>query len=170
MANTQNKHWADDKSKFGYKMLQKMGWKGKGLGKQEDGVATHVKITKRANNLGLGTEDLGSNNDRIDAYAGLRSWERTNDNFSNVLASLNAANKSEVKKVKKHKKKKSKKESKTGASPMGSSSDAFRNVIRKKELVGKNVSSMSAKDIALIVGGRDSKKKKRKRVYKKRGK
>lgn len=42
-----------DKSSFGFKMMQKMGWdKGKGLGKNEDGMATHVKIKKRQENLG----------------------------------------------------------------------------------------------------------------------
>ena len=48
------------------------GWKGEGLGKNQDGLKTHVKVTKRSNQLGLGTEDTGSNNDRIDAYAGLK--------------------------------------------------------------------------------------------------
>ena len=47
-----------------------MGWKGEGLGKNQDGLKSHVKITKRSTNLGLGTEDTGSNNDRIDAFAG----------------------------------------------------------------------------------------------------
>ena len=106
--DTQNKAWAEDKNKFGLKMLEKMGWKGKGLGKNEDGLEQHVKVSKRSANLGLGTEDTGSNNDRIDAFAGQRSWERTNSHFSDVLASLNSANKEVVKKIKKLKKKKSK--------------------------------------------------------------
>ncbi len=76
--DTQNKAWAEDKNKFGLKMLEKMGWKGKGLGKNEDGLEQHVKVSKRSANLGLGTEDTGSNNDRIDAFAGQRSWARTN--------------------------------------------------------------------------------------------
>ena len=43
-----------DKSAFGYKMLQKMGWAdGKGLGKHEDGMATHVRVKRRADALGV---------------------------------------------------------------------------------------------------------------------
>ena len=42
-----------DKSKFGYRMLQKMGWSdGKGLGVNEDGTKEHIKISKKDNTLG----------------------------------------------------------------------------------------------------------------------
>ena len=76
------------------------------FGENQDGLKSHVKITKRSTNLGLGTEDTGSNNDRIDAFAGLKSWQRTTSNFSDVLASLNATKSDEVEKMRKHKKKK----------------------------------------------------------------
>jgi hypothetical protein len=34
-------------------MLQAMGWsEGKGLGKNEDGMASHIKVSLKANNLG----------------------------------------------------------------------------------------------------------------------
>ena len=156
--DTQNKAWAEDKNKFGLKMLEKMGWKGKGLGKNEDGLEQHVKVTKRSANLGLGTEDTGSNNDRIDAFAGQRSWERTNSHFSDVLATLNSANKGVVKKIKKLKKKKNKKDHVEGGVSPRSTAKAvsFRTVIRKKELKGKNVAAFSAEDIALIVGSKRS--------------
>ena len=144
MKDTQNKHWANDKSKFGLKMLQKMGWKGEGLGKNQDGLKTHVKVTKRSNQLGLGTEDTGSNNDRIDAYAGLKSWQRTTSNFSDVLASLNQTQSEEVKKMKKHKKKKKKKSSKKSgdndvAADKSTSGTSFRNIFRKRELKNKDI-------------------------------
>ena len=173
MKDTQNKHWANDKSKFGLKMLQKMGWKGEGLGKNQDGLKTHVKVTKRSNQLGLGTEDTGSNNDRIDAYAGLKSWQRTTSNFSDVLASLNQTQSEEVKKMKKHKKKKKKKSSKKSgdndvAADKSTSGTSFRNIFRKRELKNKDISSMNSKDIALILGtaaksSTSPKKKKRKK-------
>lgn len=43
-----------DKGRFGYKMLQKMGWtEGKGLGREENGSSTHVKVDIRQDNLGM---------------------------------------------------------------------------------------------------------------------
>ncbi|RKO90659.1 hypothetical protein BDK51DRAFT_5596, partial [Blyttiomyces helicus] len=51
----QNKQWKDDQSKFGLKMMQKMGWsEGKGLGAREDGQTEHVKIKLKEDNLGTG--------------------------------------------------------------------------------------------------------------------
>ena len=42
-----------DKSKFGYKMLQKMGWsEGKGLGAAEDGALEHVKVKMKCDTSG----------------------------------------------------------------------------------------------------------------------
>ena len=42
-----------DKSKFGYKMLQKMGWsEGKGLGASEDGGLEHVKVKIKCDTTG----------------------------------------------------------------------------------------------------------------------
>jgi Pin2-interacting protein X1 len=44
---------AADKSAFGYRMMEKMGWAaGKGLGKKEDGMVAHVKVKKRADAQG----------------------------------------------------------------------------------------------------------------------
>ena len=43
-----------DKSKYGYRMLEQMGWKeGKGLGLKEDGSTEHVKIHKKPDNSGM---------------------------------------------------------------------------------------------------------------------
>mmetsp|Transcript_600 Transcript_600/g.1538 ORF Transcript_600/g.1538 Transcript_600/m.1538 type:complete len:242 (-) Transcript_600:194-919(-) len=79
--DTLNQRWANDKSKFGYKMLVKMGWTdGKGAGKNEDGRAAHVKVDKRADLLGLGSNDDVAGNT---AFLGQIS------NFNDVLQSLN---------------------------------------------------------------------------------
>ncbi|NWH45170.1 PINX1 inhibitor, partial [Fregata magnificens] len=50
-----NSAWSKDESKFGQKMLEKMGWsKGKGLGAQEQGNTEHIKVQVKNNMLGLG--------------------------------------------------------------------------------------------------------------------
>ena len=46
-----------DSSKFGQRMLEKMGWKnGKGLGRDEDGLVEHIKVTKKKDMSGKQTE------------------------------------------------------------------------------------------------------------------
>ncbi|CAI9552184.1 unnamed protein product [Staurois parvus] len=53
-----NSTWSKDDSKFGQKMLEKMGWsKGKGLGAQEQGSTEHVKVQVKNNTLGLGASN-----------------------------------------------------------------------------------------------------------------
>ena len=48
-----NKTWANDKSKFGYKMLMKMGWsEGKGLGAEETGITENVEVKMNDEKLG----------------------------------------------------------------------------------------------------------------------
>lgn len=43
---------------FGARMLAKFGWEeGKGLGKNGDGMADHIRVTKRADGLGLGASN-----------------------------------------------------------------------------------------------------------------
>ncbi len=42
-----------DKSKYGFRMLEQMGWQeGKGLGVKEDGGTQHVKVSKRVDHSG----------------------------------------------------------------------------------------------------------------------
>lgn len=53
--DTQNKAWAEDKGKFGYRMLEKMGWSdGKGLGAREDGMTQHLRARKKRDAAGIG--------------------------------------------------------------------------------------------------------------------
>ena len=56
-SDPQNLRWANDQSKFGLKMLEKMGWEeGKGLGKDGTGMNSHVEIRPIVDNKGLGFE------------------------------------------------------------------------------------------------------------------
>ena len=48
-----NLKWSNDTDKFGYKMLAKMGWNsGKGLGANQDGITSHIKVSQKLNNHG----------------------------------------------------------------------------------------------------------------------
>ncbi|KAI7876621.1 G-patch-domain-containing protein [Lichtheimia hyalospora FSU 10163] len=79
-ADPNNLTWSNDQSKFGFRMLQKMGWApGKGLGVNEDGNQEHVKIRLKEDNLGLGANKKTSDN-----------WLDNTDSFSRLLADLNA--------------------------------------------------------------------------------
>jgi Pin2-interacting protein X1 len=80
---TANKAWAEDTSSFGQRMLMKMGWKaGKGLGKEETGMTSHVKVEKKidARGLGAAADPLGEGNTK---------WAEQQQSFTGVLAALN---------------------------------------------------------------------------------
>lgn len=84
-----NLFWSKDESKFGFRMLQKMGWApGKGLGVNEDGKKDHVKIRLKDNNLGVGATKKNIDN-----------WLGNTDAFSRLLADLNSQTPSEASSV-----------------------------------------------------------------------
>jgi len=63
-------------------MLEKMGWKeGKGLGANEDGTTEHIKVKKKIDNQGIGTETVTHN----------KNWLETSVAYESILASLNAS-------------------------------------------------------------------------------
>eukprot|EP00056_Hartaetosiga_gracilis_P023007 m.34713 g.34713 ORF g.34713 m.34713 type:complete len:363 (-) comp9943_c0_seq1:111-1199(-) len=71
--------WSKDESRFGFRMLESMGWsKGTGLGKTNKGAKTHVKVKTKSNFLGVGA---GEDNDY--------NWLKTQDDFTDVLSALN---------------------------------------------------------------------------------
>ncbi|KAI7834378.1 PIN2/TRF1-interacting protein, partial [Kickxella alabastrina] len=75
-----NQAWSNDKSRFGFKMLEKMGWsEGKGLGANEDGLKEHVKIKLKTNNFGIGADKKN-----------IRNWLANADGFSQLLDRLNS--------------------------------------------------------------------------------
>ncbi|KAM5307106.1 PIN2/TERF1-interacting telomerase inhibitor 1 isoform 2-T2 [Glossophaga mutica] len=74
-----NTTWSNDDSKFGQRMLEKMGWsKGKGLGAQEQGATDHIKVQVKNNHLGLGATINNEDN-----------WIAHQDDFNQLLAELN---------------------------------------------------------------------------------
>ncbi|XP_061610468.1 PIN2/TERF1-interacting telomerase inhibitor 1 isoform X2 [Phyllopteryx taeniolatus] len=74
-----NSAWSNDDSKFGQKMLERMGWsKGKGLGRSEQGATEHVQVKVKNNCYGLGAQ--GSQED---------NWIAHQEDFNDLLAQLN---------------------------------------------------------------------------------
>eukprot|EP00771_Trimastix_marina_P000550 gnl/Trimastix_PCT/157.p1 GENE.gnl/Trimastix_PCT/157~~gnl/Trimastix_PCT/157.p1 ORF type:complete len:188 (-),score=27.15 gnl/Trimastix_PCT/157:24-587(-) len=75
LQKTQGLAWAQDHSRFGFKLLEKMGWKqGTGLGKEGQGSQTHVHIPVKSDHLGIGaskSEDAWLEN--ISAYGSILS-------------------------------------------------------------------------------------------------
>ncbi len=154
-------------------MLEKMGWKGDGvgLGKNQQGTSTHLRAVKRAESLGIGAE--------TDAF-GDSGWQQTNAAYHGVLASLkkeyssnisssdDADDKEARKKRKKEEKKRKKKEEKRrakaaaaadngGASNDGSSGIRLaQNKVQaghaRKMREAKNIKNKSAADMAAIFG------------------
>jgi len=178
---TRNSQWANDPNAFGRKMLSKMGWKGSGLGKNQQGSSTHLRAVKRSESLGIGAES--------DAF-GDKGWQDTNAGFHGVLANLKreysssaiqddndedvdeATKKKRRKEEKKRKKKIEKrrakqqllKNSESGNSSSGSGSDTNKNgSIRlpqnkvqaghaRKMREAKDISNKSSADMAAIFG------------------
>jgi Pin2-interacting protein X1 len=84
LLDTQNKQWAEDKTKFGYRMMQKMGWTdGKGLGVKEDGATEHLRVRKKLTTAGVGA--ISSAREQWNVPAELASG------LDDVLARLSAA-------------------------------------------------------------------------------
>lgn len=131
VGDTLNQAWKNDKSKFGLKMLQKMGWtEGKGLGKNEDGVCEHVKVSKKSNNLGLGaTRD----------QTGAAGWASTAVSFNGVLEALGKAYGTNANKDS------AKKKDKKASTKMGGSRKAKGSKRRKGETDDKKDSTSDGK-------------------------
>ncbi|KAJ2364500.1 hypothetical protein H4S01_003749, partial [Coemansia sp. RSA 2610] len=78
-SDPRNLNWSQDKGRFGFKMLEKMGWsEGKGLGLNEDGEKEHVKIKLKTNQFGIGADKKT-----------IRNWLANADGFSELLTRLN---------------------------------------------------------------------------------
>uniref|UniRef100_A0A8D0GC52 PIN2 (TERF1) interacting telomerase inhibitor 1 n=1 Tax=Sphenodon punctatus TaxID=8508 RepID=A0A8D0GC52_SPHPU len=136
-----NSAWSKDESKFGQKMLEKMGWsKGKGLGAQEQGNTEHVQVRVKNNTLGLGA-----------AVNHEDSWIAHQDDFNQLLAELNnchGQNEAE-----------SSSEQKKAFSLEEKSKSSKRRVHYVKFAKGKDLSSRSEADLSCIFGKRQKRHK-----------
>ncbi|KAL1456384.1 hypothetical protein WDU94_001115 [Cyamophila willieti] len=77
--NPRGSAWSNDSSKFGEKLLLKMGWTaGQGLGANQQGIKEHVKVKVKHDSKGLGFKD----NDQV--------WVEVENDFSNLLSKLSS--------------------------------------------------------------------------------
>lgn len=134
LLDTQNMHWANDKSKFGYRMLQKMGWsEGKGLGVKEDGKVEHVRLRKKTGNQGVGARSTVSDAWKIPG--------KVAEGLNDVLARLGAATATAL----------------SSSEPPGA--PALEEKTKRprgyygRRAAGKNVNNYSEKDLREIFGG-----------------
>ncbi|XP_059212203.1 PIN2/TERF1-interacting telomerase inhibitor 1 [Centropristis striata] len=133
-----NSTWSNDDSKFGQKMLERMGWsKGKGLGRTEQGSTENIKVKVKNNNYGLGTSVSHEDN-----------WIAHQDDFNELLAQLNNCHGQN-----------SGTESPPPEEPKGFSLEAKSKTSKKrvhymKFTKGKDLSSRSATDLNCIFGKR----------------
>ncbi|KAF4135446.1 G-patch domain [Phytophthora infestans] len=165
----QNMAWASDTSKFGFKMLVKMGWSaGKGVGKELQGQATHVKIARRSENLGVGCSLK---------QAEVQGWSQTAGGFADVLKTLNksygsksssdadssdegsnsssskkAKKTKKEKKIKKEKKVKKEKKAKKSKKASGEKATVSRRLHYRKRQSNKDAKNYGAVEMAAILG------------------
>jgi Pin2-interacting protein X1 len=125
-------------------MLEKMGWKtGQGLGLNNDGTTSHIKIAVKDDNLGIGASQK-------DAETG---WLNNSKSYQEVLdrlsKSCNADFAEEVKKedMKKMKEKKEKKETKETKETKEKQKEKKKEKKVKKEKISKKSKSDSTRDL-----------------------
>ena len=145
LGGTVNRRWVEDKSAFGRRMLEKMGWKeGKGLGKNEDGDATFVKIDRRIDHEGVGQA--------AESLVGDSQFKKNLTNFNDVLKSLSQKAKVESKQAKKQRKKTAKKNKKTKKKQQKRRNQAPALTVDKRRVRSKNARAYSQHDLNQVLG------------------
>ncbi|XP_046616723.1 uncharacterized protein LOC124303499 [Neodiprion virginianus] len=133
--NPRGKQWSDDSTKFGQKMLEKMGWSsGKGLGANEQGMTEHVKVCYKNDQSGIGFKDSGD------------QWTQHQADFNNFLAQLQEQNSISTKI-----------NAEGDESLELKSKQSKARVHYHKFTRGKDVKKYSSKDLANIFGKKDLK-------------
>lgn len=119
-----NENVGSEVSAFARKQMLKMGWvEGTGLGKNQDGISTHIKVVKRVDNEGISSkeekEDKVEVNGVVCANKDDEWWHAAfNHNAKKFISKSDKidekSSKKKSKKEKKDKKKKDRKEPKAG--------------------------------------------------------
>lgn len=133
-----NTAWVNDNSKFGQKMLEKMGWSsGKGLGANEQGSTNHIKVNVKNNNLGVGA-----------AVNQEDKWIAHQDDFNQLLADLNDQ----------HGQQEATEQVQKAAFSLEEKSKRSRKRVHYVKFAkGKDLSTRSADDLACVFGKRAKK-------------
>jgi len=150
--NPRGNLWAQDDSKVGQKLMEKMGWsKGKGLGKSEQGDVDHITVQfkDREDVKGVGFEGHDG------------TWIAHQDEFAAVLAALNETHGSGAGKDSKQEDNVDGADEVAPASLENKSKKLKKRVHYHKFTRGKDLSRYSSKDLDCILGS-DAVKKKRK--------
>jgi len=137
--NPRGNLWANDESKFGQKLMEKMGWeKGRGLGANQDGMVDHITLKHKDNTKGVGFQGHDD------------TWLAHQDDFQNVLAALNVEHGEAGKNMDEAEKK---------ATLSEISKKSKRRVHYQKFVKGKDSSNYSADDLGCILGTKSEKLK-----------
>ncbi|CAK4632621.1 hypothetical protein LEN26_016528 [Aphanomyces euteiches] len=99
-----NEAVASEVSSFAKRQMAKMGWtEGKGLGKNEQGMATHIRVKRRDENMGVGVESKEKED------ASNQWWYNVYNNVANKIVVEASDDESDAKSKKKKKKDKKRK-------------------------------------------------------------
>lgn len=142
-SNPNGVDWSKDETKYGQKMLEKMGWKkGKGLGANEDGITNHLKVSQKNDKKGFGC---------VEAHTD--KWLDRLDEYEAILAQLNGTSDSSLQD------KPSQKDDRF--EPLSKKSEGTRNRVHYSKFTkGKDLSLQSKTDLDCIFGGKREKHKK----------
>jgi len=137
--NPRGNLWANDESKFGQKLMEKMGWeKGNGLGANQDGRVDNIKVKHKDNQKGVGFDGHDD------------TWLNHQEDFQAVLAALNVEHGVAGKDLNEEEKK---------VSLESISRKSKRRVHYQKFVKGKDSSNYSAEDMSCILGTKSDKLK-----------
>jgi len=138
--NPRGNLWANDESKFGQKLMEKMGWeKGKGLGAKENGRIEAISARLKDNNKGIGFEGHDD------------TWLAHQSDFQSVLAALNIQHGDAGKEMSETEKK---------ANLEELSKKSKKRVHYQKFVRGKDTNNYSVDDLDCILGTKSDKVKK----------